>query len=275
MYMAELKGKLPDEVRSSEDILTSDVFSFFKYADRRVFLKSFLHILNLQVSDHEAENAEFLFWPRYPDNTEPDLVIIVGQYYLLIEAKFRSSFEWRDKKEQSQLYREIEGGLAEARNLDKQFYLITVTADYIYRHENFTPIESEVSSGKVKWVNWQQIGDLLLNTVATENLPLTTRLFCEDLCLLLDSKNLRRFRGIKNILPPEERFEPVDKVFLASETTALRGDFIGFKATLSCLEPLTGPPKAVFFTMKPLYVGLSTSNKLRELTGTIFFCKVD
>ncbi len=87
MYQAELRGKLASSFLRMEDVLTSDVFSFFKYSNREIFLKDYLRLLDLNVSVQEAYDAEFLFWPRYEDNTEPDLVIIVGDYYLLIEAK--------------------------------------------------------------------------------------------------------------------------------------------------------------------------------------------
>lgn len=41
MYMAELRGKLSEKAEKQEDILTSNVFSFFKYANRQIFLVKF------------------------------------------------------------------------------------------------------------------------------------------------------------------------------------------------------------------------------------------
>jgi hypothetical protein len=46
MYQAELKGKLPEETEKMEDILTSNVFSFFKYSNRIIFLKNNLLEIN-------------------------------------------------------------------------------------------------------------------------------------------------------------------------------------------------------------------------------------
>ena len=129
MYLAELRGKLSSRLERSEDILTSNVFSFFKYADHNIFLKSLLEMLNIDISNANLEDAEFHFWPRYADNTEPDLVIIVGNHYLLFEAKYLSSFEWIENKELSQLNREIRGGLFESKALNKEFHLIAVTAE--------------------------------------------------------------------------------------------------------------------------------------------------
>jgi len=86
MYLAELRGKLSSRVERMEDVLTSNVFSFFKYSSRTIFLKRYLNDLGFKVSDQDAEKAEFRFWPVFEDGTEPDLIIIVGDYYLLIEA---------------------------------------------------------------------------------------------------------------------------------------------------------------------------------------------
>jgi len=78
MYLAELHGKLSSKTERLEDILTSNVFSFFKYSDRTIFLRRYLKMLGFSVSSEEASEAEFVFWPRYEENTEPDLVIRVG-----------------------------------------------------------------------------------------------------------------------------------------------------------------------------------------------------
>ena len=128
MYQAELRGKLPHYLYKSEDILTSYVFSFFKYANRKIFLFNYLKSLGINVKEREAHNAEFQFWPCYDDLTEPDLVLIVGDFYILIEAKYTSSFGQANQKTQSQLVREYNGGMVEAEKLDKKFILLTITA---------------------------------------------------------------------------------------------------------------------------------------------------
>lgn len=107
MYLAELHGKLSSKfdgknnslhsIERMEDILTSNVFSFFKYSSRDIFLKEYLNSLEFQVSEKEAKEAEFRFWPNYEDGTEPDLVIIVGKYYILFEAKYYSGFGKKPK----------------------------------------------------------------------------------------------------------------------------------------------------------------------------------
>ena len=69
MYIAELRGKLSSRVECSEDILTSNVFSFFKYANREIFLKRYLANLGFDITTEEAINAQFIFWPVFEDGT--------------------------------------------------------------------------------------------------------------------------------------------------------------------------------------------------------------
>ncbi len=45
MYLAELHGKLSQRIERMENILTSNVFSFFKYSTREIFLKGYLNEL--------------------------------------------------------------------------------------------------------------------------------------------------------------------------------------------------------------------------------------
>jgi len=146
MYLAELRGKLSFRIERMEDVLTSNVFSFFKYSSRDIFLKKYLNKLGFNVSNREAEEAEFRFWPVFEDGTEPDLVITVGNYYLLIEAKYFSEFSAGAKKDENQLLREIRNGKLDAKNYNKEFYLIAITADYYYKKEKFEVIPAKISS---------------------------------------------------------------------------------------------------------------------------------
>ena len=57
MYLAELRGKLSSSQERSEDILTSNVFCFFKYAERSVYLKRFLSLVGVGLTDEELERA--------------------------------------------------------------------------------------------------------------------------------------------------------------------------------------------------------------------------
>jgi hypothetical protein len=153
MYQAELRGKLPNYLHKSEDLLTSNVFSFFKYSNRRVFLYNFLKKLGINISEYDAQNAVFDFWPTYDDQTEPDLVLIVGDYYILIEAKYTSSFGKERGDIQQQLIREYQGGKGEAEKLDKTFILLAITADPFYHPVIFQDTPDWLVY-KVLWTNW-------------------------------------------------------------------------------------------------------------------------
>jgi hypothetical protein len=50
MFIAEIKGKLSHNIEEKEDVLTSNVFSFFKYADRKAYLKPFLAELDIIIT---------------------------------------------------------------------------------------------------------------------------------------------------------------------------------------------------------------------------------
>jgi hypothetical protein len=73
MYQAELKGKLPPSASEREDLLTSNVFSFLKYADRSAYLGNFLRrVAKFDISDTELPGVAFHFWPCLDDGTQPD-----------------------------------------------------------------------------------------------------------------------------------------------------------------------------------------------------------
>ena len=78
MYIAELRGKLSRDQENKEDLLTSNVFSFLKYAPREVFLFEYINYLGISITKEDARSAKFLFWTTYSDLTEPDVVIIIG-----------------------------------------------------------------------------------------------------------------------------------------------------------------------------------------------------
>lgn len=113
-------------------------------------------------------SAQFLFWPRYDDNTEPDLVIIVGNYYVLIESRYFSGFGEETDNRKSQLLREIEGGLLEAKILEKQFGLVAITADYFFEENKFDEIK-KFTNINFKWINWQTVSNILANYLEKNN----------------------------------------------------------------------------------------------------------
>lgn len=225
--------------------------------------------LGFKVSDQDAEKAEFKFWPVFEDGTEPDLVIIAGNYYLLIEAKYFSEFSEGAKKDEHQLLRELENGKLEAKNYDKEFNLIAITADYYYKKEKFEVIPQEFRP-HFKWTNWQLVSSFLDNILSSNpNIEGSERDFCLDLYNLLDKKHLRSFQNITYNGP---LLNDYSSIFFNARTAKLRGDFIGFVESLSLTKGLKSVGKTVFFSSsKRIFKSLSKLEKLKQVKSPIFF----
>jgi len=233
MYLAEIHGKLSSRIEKMEDILTSNVFSFFKYTNREVFLKGYLNILGFDISNQEANEAEFIFWPRFEENTEPDLVIVVGKYYILIEAKYFSDFSEETQKNESQLLREIKGGQLEANNYGKLFKLIAITADHYYKKDKFKVVPSNLSLS-FQWTNWQSVSSFLCNILENnQEVKNQEREFAIDLYGLLDKKNLRDFQSFDTLYNVKLHSRIYNFIFLKAKEVKFRGNFIGFINSLT------------------------------------------
>ncbi len=269
MYLAELRGKLSSRVERMEDVLTSNVFSFFKYSNRDIFLKNYLNELEFKILTKEAEEAEFKFWPHYEDGTEPDLVIIVGKYYLLIEAKYFSGFGKKTETTDDQLIREINGGQLEAFSYGKEFYLIAITADYYFKKYKFEVIPQKYRP-HFKWTNWQSVSSFLDSILSSNpNIKGSVRDFCLDLYDLLDKKHLRSFQNITYNGPLLKEYS---SIFFDARTAKLRGDFIGFVESLSLTKGLKPVGKTVFFSStRRVFKSLLKLEKLKQIKSPIFF----
>ena len=272
MYFAELRGKLPSKMERMEDILTSNVFSFFKYSTREIFLKGYFSELGFSISDKEAKEAKFVFWPRFEENTEPDLVIIVGDYYLLIEAKYFSEFGGETEKTKAQLLRELEGGWLEAKNYGKDFNLIVITGDYYFKKEKFSIIPRRFISN-FKWTNWQFVSTFVTNLLETsKHIKKHERDFASDLCNLLDKKNLREFQSFDLTYKQDFLLKEYASVFFEAKTAKFRGAFIGFMNSL-LFDKKISPWRARIFLMseREIFTPLSELGKLRYADRRIFF----
>ena len=272
MYFAELRGKLPSKMERMEDILISNVFSFFKYSTREIFLKGYFSELGFSISDQEAKEAKFVFWPRFEENTEPDLVIIVGDYYLLIEAKYFSEFGGETEKTKAQLLRELEGGWLEAKNYGKDFNLIAITGDYYFKKEKISIIPRRFISN-FKWTNWQFVSTFVTNLLETsKHIKKHERDFASDLCNLLDKKNLREFQSFDLTYKQDFLLKEYASVFFEAKTAKFRGAFIGFMNSL-LFDKKISPWRARIFLMseREIFTPLSELGKLRYADRRIFF----
>jgi len=272
MYLAELHGKLSQRIERMEDILTSNVFSFFKYSTRDIFLKGYLNKLGFDVSDQEAIEAEFIFWPHFEDNTEPDLVILVGNYYLLIEAKYFSDFGGETDETKAQLIREIEGGQLDAKNYGKDFVLIAITADSYRKDYKFEVIPSDFIP-YFKWTNWQKVSWVLTNILESDKkITKQERDFALDLYNLLDKKNLREFQSFNVLSLMNQYLKPHASVFFDAKTAKFRGDFIGFLNSLPFDKKILMMRKTIFLTIhKKIFTHLAQSRRLTYSKDTVFF----
>ena len=271
MYKAELRGKLPSAVCRMEDVLTSNVFSFFKYANRVIFLKRYLESVNIQVTEEEARDASFHFWPTYADNTEPDLVIIAGDYYLLFEAKYFSGFGGKTEKIEAQLVRQINGGILEASTYKKKFLLIAITADHVYRPSIINDIPEEFHHHLV-WTNWQNVAaviNIILNSDI--NLKNSERLFAEDLYLLLDKKHLRDFQGTDLIINYLPGLRSYGVVFFHAEKAKYRGDFFGFGINLLVEEPIRKQENIFYYGQQTGILKMLNDIKIGQHPDIIFY----
>ncbi len=273
MYLAELHGKLSRDNENKEDILTSNVFSFFKYANREIFLFEFIKLLGLKISSNDAINAEFRFWPTFEDNTEPDLVMIIGKYYLLFEAKYHSGFGKETQDQQHQIVREIKGGKFKSQNLEKVFKIIAVTAHYSDVPEIKRDIPKEYLEN-LKWTNWQTIALLIYQQIEKNpTLSVETKVFATDLYELLVRKKLRNFEGVKvfSIYPAGLRTKS-DNIFFEAKTASYRGAFLGFTATMPDLRLIRFPSTAIFWNpQKRFFETLVTKGRLTHPTETMIF----
>jgi len=228
--------------------------------------------LKVYVSDQEANEAEFIFWPRFEENTEPDLVIIVGNYYLLIEAKYFSDFGGETDKTKAQLIREIEGGKLEAKNYGKDFVLIAITADSYYKDYKFEVIPSDFIP-YFKWTNWQKVSWVLTNILESDKkIRKQERDFALDLYDLLDKKNLREFQSFDILSLMNQYLKPHASIFFEAKTAKFRGDFIGFLNSLPFDKKILMARKTIFLSIqKNIFTHLVQSRRLTYSQDTVFF----
>ena len=186
MIIAELQGKIPSKLEDKEDILTSNVFSFFKYSDRILF-QEYLNELGLNVSLNDSKNAEFIFWLNYDDGTEPDLVVLCGKYYILFEAKLYSDFVLKTGSVDAQIDREIKMGKLAAKNDNKEFIYVAITAEYYMEISKYSKYKN--SDFQFIWTNWQRVANFIEDRLLGKGI-IRDNEFANDLFSLLLHPNV-------------------------------------------------------------------------------------
>ena len=193
MIMAELKGKAA-RVSQSEDVLTSNVFGTLKNIDRKLGLKGFLQLLQIDLDEEELEKADFSFWEKFKDGTEPDVIIRTPSHFILIEAKYLSALA------SEQLEREFKGGKTVARREKRRFCLVAVTSGFAMPDLLKTfrgSLSRKEDKGRVKWTSWQEIARMVQDITDLSDVDVVSKRCAVDLWDLLDEKNLVGFRGFE------------------------------------------------------------------------------
>jgi len=210
MIIAELQGKISSELAEKEDVLTSNVFSFFKYCDRE-FLKDYLNQIGkekkIEVLLEEAKDAKFFFWKEYDDGTEPDLIVICGKYYLLFEAKLYSPFSKETTNKKSQIEREIKMGDEAAEKEKKEFVYVAITDGYYMDKEKYSEYGKRV---KFIWTDWQSVTRFLESPERSFH---SYGEYAKDLHDLLYKKNLRGYAGLRSIVNACEQIDMPERIF--------------------------------------------------------------
>jgi hypothetical protein len=266
VYLAEIRGKIPGKLEFSEDLLTSNVFSFFKYSNRSAYLAELFERLEIPFEHIDLEQAEFLFWPVYQDGTEPDLVLVTPNLYILVEAKYGAGFGNETFDREAQLEREYEMGMEEAANLDKQFFLVTITADYNFPMKKFNDVPDIANSPAFRWVNWQSISAILMLKLVQYPDSLPDRMFAQDLLDLLDKKNLRSFISYEYLSLGNDKTP--ENLFFSYDTANYRNAFIGFSKSLA-LIPKIQTANRLFYS-KRFFANLSSKNILDSKKNLFF-----
>lgn len=188
--IAEINHKSVDI--GSEDQLTGNVFGALRYLPysviRGIIIESLLpasagaFLEQLLPSEISEWGRNVYFWKRYNDSqTEPDIVMELGQVVILIEVKFNSKLSGND-----QLIREAE--LLRRNYPNKEKFLILLareeSAISIF-NDHKSNIPTDVSFG---YITWQRIFDAICKNKDDS-------LVCKDLTELLSEKGFSGFRG--------------------------------------------------------------------------------
>lgn len=191
IMIAEIYHKIVDT--GSEDQLTGNVFGALRYLPypvvRQIIVNSVIpatasglleQTLPAEISSEWGRNL--YFWQHYHGSqTEPDIVIEIGQAVILIEVKYNSDLSGND-----QLIREAELLLGNYPGKKKFLILLAreESAIAIFKEQK-TNIPAEVSFG---YMTWQGLFDSICKNK-------TDSLIIDDLSALLNDKGFGGFRG--------------------------------------------------------------------------------
>lgn len=243
--LAELKGKV-DVARTSEssrleDTLTDAVMSAFRYLPRSA-LQSLIQTAfpACESSLADAESAQIELWPRFATGTEPDVLVTIGGWLLVIEAKYRSGFGWKPGDDKHQLEREWLDALAYAKARRLRGPLLVAVTDHPAPPDDVTVVRERVAAtcleeldlpaeDCIRWLPWQAVADVLEQHPAHR---IGERELVDDVLNLMAARGVRHmFEGFKTPdiwLMAAARHAATTRVYPA--ITELRHELLGVLA---------------------------------------------
>ena len=235
MTLAEVHGKTPS--KNSEDLLTAEVFTAFRYLPATQGVYAFLRTVpGLEDRLPEPQESEEVvatihFWPLGQERKrEPDLLLAlqIGPrfFYIVVEAKYHSGASDKDEREEVTTdgnSRKLGNQLAdELRDLhhgeykvfhqgrrnqhlslknDKEDrFVLYLTSHAIKPQDEINRAAKQYPLAKQKlfWTNWYAVYDYFLET---KDLPFPYREIVSDTSLLLRKKSFSTFQGFNNLIP--------------------------------------------------------------------------
>ena len=224
MTIAEIHGKISHKGSNIydrlEDLLTSDVFTAFKYTKPETLLIPFISCARningslMSLPQDEIKTVTYKFWPRL-DYSEPDVLIEIvyknsGKYLVMIEAKYLSGksgiFSEEEEMETAtthpdQLNREYNDLLG--YNIKTNYVarvLVYLTAHYVMPlsdlKESLAIIKKTVNADNIDdtilWISWREIKPVIEQQHGVKSIE---RDIISDLQKLLERKGLTHFDG--------------------------------------------------------------------------------
>ena len=219
---AEIHGKF--DPRSTlpgdriEDTLTDAVFSTLSYLPPRILTAVLATAVPLlPLTPDEVGDALIEFWPSFPSGTEPDVVLTVGGWMIVIEAKYTSPFSTGEADIDHQLVGEWRDGLTDAKAKRLQGPVVIAVTD-----DPAQPADIEIArravadlpefperdpdhTETIEWISWQNLAKTI-----EEHVPGLSR---QEHRMVEDLFDLMERRGVRRMFEP---FNPEDYWMLTS-----------------------------------------------------------
>lgn len=180
------------EIERMEDVLTSNVFGIIKNLP--------ISVLNAILEEADMEplattKAVWEFWPKFEDNTEPDIVVSDDIQTIIIEIKYLSDFDKGTADRKPQLLREYDGGCQYTPSNSIKLLTITRNQEISWTNTVSPRLKSEqqkileiVRDGKLKHCSWRSILKVLKEQQGAYIDDPVSSLFLNDLVDYLEYK---------------------------------------------------------------------------------------